>query len=255
MTTVTATMKRCINQRCAGYMKLGRDPDDTSALVYTCEVCSVQEFAGKADGSAGPLPLAPDPTPRPVESAPIARRTLTRPFGAALKCRLCGNRTVWEETAEGGEHWRCLACDETQPVDRRGRQAPPGGTPVDAPKTPTEIQARQPAGRDWELYTPAGQGPAITITRAGGISLNAASFGALGRPERVHLLFDRRGRAIGLRASDDGTGPRVLRNGGDTRGRYVNAGGFVERCGLGVEKAVRLPAAMEGDVLVAAVPG
>lgn len=42
--------------------------------------------------------------------------------------------------------------------------------------------------------------PQITIQAAGGISFNAAAHRALGEPEAVELLYDRKQRVIGFRA-------------------------------------------------------
>jgi hypothetical protein len=65
--------------------------------------------------------------------------------------------------------------------------------------------------RDWEEYRGVFSNrylhPRVTITRYPRIHLNRAAYGSLGAPAEVLLLYDRRHRAIGVRAATDASQP------------------------------------------------
>lgn len=45
--------------------------------------------------------------------------------------------------------------------------------------------------------------PLVTLHRTGGFALNRAAYEALGKPERIELLYDREERIIGFRLDED----------------------------------------------------
>jgi hypothetical protein len=55
VTATQAAAKRCIVQRCVGWMTLEHDPEDPGAAVYSCSLCGAEEFGGYRDGHARPV--------------------------------------------------------------------------------------------------------------------------------------------------------------------------------------------------------
>lgn len=83
---------------------------------------------------------------------------------------------------------------------------------------------------NFEVFTkrmiPLQKKPFVTINKRGTLSLNAAAFAAIGRPDAVELLFDAAERVIGIRATDDEAehGYPVRAQGGKEAGPFLVSG-------------------------------
>lgn len=95
------------------------------------------------------------------------------------------------------------------------------------------------------------EGSALTIRKDGAsLALNRGAWEALGEPDRVVLLYDRRRGAVGVRPApaEDPYAYAVSR----ARGAFVVSGkAFARHYGIRAEAARRYPAVVEEGVLVA----
>ena len=100
--------------------------------------------------------------------------------------------------------------------------------------------------------TPSSNAPSVTIQKRGTISLNKASFDALGKPDAIELLYDRTARIVGLRPAEPGT-PQAypLRPGaGVGHGPYVvSAIAFTKFYEIPTDKSLRWQAQLVEGVL------
>jgi hypothetical protein len=102
-----------------------------------------------------------------------------------------------------------------------------------------------------ELRRP-GRAHWLTITRAGSFGFSAASWVAIGSPDRVALLWDENQRRFGLRAAnDDETTYSVLRSGASAR--LVNARLFCSHYGIDHPRAIRREAHVQDGILLASL--
>ncbi len=97
--------------------------------------------------------------------------------------------------------------------------------------------------------------PMVTPLRGEGLAfaLNPAAVAAMGEPEAVVLLWSEADRCVGFRptAASDPRAYRLRRFGkSGGKSRHVSGGAFRKRYGLEGLPATRIPARMEGGVLV-----
>src|SRR5439155_10521968 len=109
---------------------------------------------------------------------------------------------------------------------------------------------------NFEVFTrrmvPMTKQPSVTIQKRGTISLNRAAQVALGEPEAIELLFDRREQVVGIRALDPGEQHAYpLRpQGKKNAGTYLIAGtAFTRYYGIDTEVSRRWVATIEDGVL------
>jgi hypothetical protein len=110
----------------------------------------------------------------------------------------------------------------------------------------------------WETFqrqrAPLSEEPTVTIQRRGTLSINAAAYGALQRPEAVELLFDRSERLMALRKAEPSTPHaylvRPLGKGGSTW--LVSGQAFTKYYGIDSEKAMRWDATLDPDGILVA---
>lgn len=98
--------------------------------------------------------------------------------------------------------------------------------------------------------------PEITVYASGSIRLNPPAFAALGEPGAVQFLFDRDRRLIGIRSAPPAAdGAYRIRH--HAKAQHVVSGRlFCRFYEIPTDKARRLPAHMEADLLIAGpVPG
>ena len=100
--------------------------------------------------------------------------------------------------------------------------------------------------REWEIYKAdsavnAGRRVYVTLNRRGNFYLNVKALEALGGPETVVLMYDRRASVIGLaRASHERRGAcRLKKKDGDrSGGRVIYAANFCRKFGIEPEKTI-----------------
>jgi hypothetical protein len=100
--------------------------------------------------------------------------------------------------------------------------------------------------REWEIYKAdsavnAGQRVHVTLNRRGNFYLNVKALEALGGPETVVLMYDRRASVIGMaRASYERRGAcRLKKKDGDrSGGRVIYAANFCRKFGINPEKTL-----------------
>lgn len=100
--------------------------------------------------------------------------------------------------------------------------------------------------------TPSSSAPLVTIQKRGTISLNKASFDALGAPATVELLYDRAARIVGLRPAqpDSGHAYPLRPAAGVGHGPYiVSAIAFTKFYKITTDRSLRWPAYLVDGVL------
>ena len=109
--------------------------------------------------------------------------------------------------------------------------------------------------RNFEAFTgrsaPVATQPTMTIQQKGTFGLNRAAVEALGKAERVELLFDRGARVIGLRPVDESVphGYPVRRQNA-SHSYVVAATAFCQTYGIPTDRARRYTASTEDGILV-----
>ena len=99
-------------------------------------------------------------------------------------------------------------------------------------------------GREWEIYkansgVPAGRRVHVTMNRRGNFYLNVKALEALGGPETVVLMYDRRALVIGLaRASFERACWLRKKDGDRSGGRVIYAANFCREFGIKPEKTL-----------------
>lgn len=94
--------------------------------------------------------------------------------------------------------------------------------------------------------------PAVTIQRRGNMSVNRASYVAMGEPEAVELLYDPTERIVGLRgvSKEEEHAYPIRPQGGNQDGTYLVAGtAFTKYYGIDTSVSTRRPAVMQDGVL------
>ncbi len=107
-----------------------------------------------------------------------------------------------------------------------------------------------------ERATPAATEPTITVQSKGTFGVNRAAVDALGKPERVELLFDRAARMIGLRPADASISHSYpLRRQQNSNSYVLGAVAFTHAHGIQTDRARRYPAIMEDGILIVDLNG
>lgn len=109
---------------------------------------------------------------------------------------------------------------------------------------------------DFEVFdrraTPLAKRPQVTVQRTGGISFNASAYHALGEPEAIELLYDRKQRVMGFRAvaMDDANAYSIRPQGaGKASSHLVSARAFLQFFGIPFEVPLRYDAEPVDGVL------
>lgn len=108
---------------------------------------------------------------------------------------------------------------------------------------------------DWELLDrtarPLTGRPSVGIQRGkGNLSLNQASYEALGRPEAVNIMFDRKERLIGLQAAALSVRNYKLNKQGSSNTYLIAGKALVQAMEIDTQKAMRYDAEMRDGILV-----
>lgn len=165
--------------------------------------------------------------------------------------------------AQHASHGRCVNCAQKQV-----KEAEIAATVAPAPQPATDLavaakatvsnmpraQAIAPTAPAFEVYTQVGpvkeSGPALTLRLDGSVTINAAAYEALGRPNFVELLYARQERTLGLRAC----GPtvahaRIVRHDKDNKRTFVSARGLLKFYAVAGALAAPASTRQYGDVL------
>lgn len=109
---------------------------------------------------------------------------------------------------------------------------------------------------DFELFEKGlrvQKGPQVTIQRAGNIGFNEASFRALGEPNSIELMYDKKQRVIGFRkAAEDSLYGCATRPSGPGRARsaVVSAKMFLMHFEIPFEVPLRYEAELVDGILI-----
>jgi len=113
---------------------------------------------------------------------------------------------------------------------------------------------------DWEVFDrkarPSVKQPLVTLQGSGTFSMNEASYNAIGRPEQVELLFDKKAQIIGFRPASDKS-PHSYPIKPQQNGRTFQTGGraFCAYYGIEIGKARRFAAEIVDGVLAINLKG
>jgi len=113
---------------------------------------------------------------------------------------------------------------------------------------------------DWEVFDrkarPSVKQPLVTLQGSGTFSMNEASYNAIGRPDQVELLFDKKAQIIGFRPASDKS-PHSYPIKPQQNGRTFQTGGraFCAYYGIEIGKARRFAAEMVDGVLAINLKG
>jgi hypothetical protein len=106
----------------------------------------------------------------------------------------------------------------------------------------------------FEVFTQVGpikeNGPALTLRLDGSVTINAAAYELLGRPNFVELLYAREQRTLGLRpCAPTVAHARIVRRDKDNKRTFVSARPLLKFYGMEGARAANGPARQYGDVL------
>jgi hypothetical protein len=113
---------------------------------------------------------------------------------------------------------------------------------------------------DWEVFDrkarPSVKQPLVTLQGSGTFSMNEASYNAIGRPDQVELLFDKKAQIIGFRPASDKS-PHSYPIKPQQNGRTFQTGGraFCAYYGIEIGKARRFAAEIVDGVLAIDLKG
>ncbi len=113
---------------------------------------------------------------------------------------------------------------------------------------------------NWEVFDrkarPAGLQPLVTLQGSGTFSMNEASYNAVGRPDQVELLYDKKDQIIGFRPASE-KAPHSYPIKPQQNGRTFQTGGraFCSYYGIEIGKARRFAGEMIDGVLAINLKG
>ncbi len=113
---------------------------------------------------------------------------------------------------------------------------------------------------DWEVFDrkarPSVKQPLVTLQGSGTFSMNEASYNAVGRPDLVELLYDKKDQIIGFRPASDKS-PHSYPIKPQQNGRTFQTGGraFCSYYGIEIGKARRFAGEMIDGVLAIDLKG
>lgn len=113
---------------------------------------------------------------------------------------------------------------------------------------------------NWEVFDrkarPSVKQPLVTLQGTGTFSMNEASYNAVGRPEQVELLFDKKDQIIGFRPASEKS-PHSYPIKPQQNGRTFQTGGraFCSYYGIEIGKARRFAGEMIDGVLAIDLKG
>jgi hypothetical protein len=109
---------------------------------------------------------------------------------------------------------------------------------------------------EWEEFdrrsAPKVSTPIITLQKRGNFGINRAAFEAMGRPEAVKLLYDRKQQVIGIRPADDPEARNAyqVRKQPNSDSFLFSGIAFAHRYGIPLGETRRFRSQMRGDVMI-----
>lgn len=248
------------HERCIGWGDAARPnackfPGSPHKEGGRCMRCASRHSTYMADRGTLTTPIAaPSPTPSPTPSPAPAKRW-SRNHDACIGWDDV-NMLHHDCSTSAAPHvgnGRCQNCAHKELKARE--KAEMTGTMIAPPHTPPVVaRATAPAAPVFEVFTQTNpireNGPALTLRKDGSVTINAAAYELLDRPNFVELLYARDQHILGIRtcAPTVAHARIIQRDKGDTR-TSVSTRSLLKFYGIDGAVIVRGTTRQYGDVL------